>query len=172
MIKISANVSKKVPIEGMQFSSQQFGAAMEIEISDADQPDAIHARIADLYAILSSSIDAQIAGASHSSNVHRAPVVNIATARTRPVQSQPVSQQGNGYSNGNGRNRVSGVNGNGRGVKASEAQCRAIYAICKSQGIEMASVLADFNVADPKDLAIKDASRVIDLLKNGSTAAQ
>jgi hypothetical protein len=30
MIKISANISKKVPIPGTEFSSQQYGASMEI----------------------------------------------------------------------------------------------------------------------------------------------
>jgi len=30
MIKISANLSKKVPLPGVDYSSQQFGAAMEI----------------------------------------------------------------------------------------------------------------------------------------------
>ncbi|MEI6233313.1 MAG: hypothetical protein WCT04_09685 [Planctomycetota bacterium] len=172
MIKISANVSKKVPIPGMEFSSQQFGAAMEIEVSDADKPDAIHARIADLYALLSNSIDAQITGASQqASNGFSGPVVNVASARSLPMpaQTQPMPQTPrNGYSNG--RNRVASVNGssngNGRRVNATEAQCRAIFAICKSQGVNMADVLADFNVGDPKDLHVKDASRLIDDLKS------
>ena len=38
MVRISANISKKVPIPGTEFSSQQYGAAMEIEVSDADRP--------------------------------------------------------------------------------------------------------------------------------------
>ncbi len=67
MIKISANISKKVPLPSVEFSSQQFGASMEIEVSDADQPDAIHQRIRDLYALLSRSVDEQIAGASQPS---------------------------------------------------------------------------------------------------------
>ncbi len=34
----------------------------------------------------------------------------------------------------------------------------------------MTAVLADFNVADAKDLHVKDASRLIDQLKSGSVA--
>jgi hypothetical protein len=176
MIKISANVSKKVPIAGLEYSSQQFGAAMEIEVSDSDKPEAIHARIHELYALLSNSIDAQISGASQPpSNGYSAPAVTAATARTLPLpaQPQPIAQQArNGYSNG--RNRVASVssaNGNGRRVTATEAQCRAIFAICKSQGVNMADALADFNVADPKELHVKDASRLIDQLKNGNGTA-
>jgi len=52
MVKISANISKKVPIPGTEFSSQQYGAAMEIEVSDADKPENIQARIRGLYGLL------------------------------------------------------------------------------------------------------------------------
>ena len=67
MIKISANLSKKVPLPGVEYSSQQYGAAMEIEVSDADQSAVIQQRIRELYALLSTSIDEQITGASRSS---------------------------------------------------------------------------------------------------------
>ena len=147
MIKICANLSKKVPLPGVEYSSQQYGAAMEIEVSDADQPEIIQQRIRELYTLLSTTIDDQISGAAQQ------PVQALpAPARAQPIQSQPVQQQRNGYATG--RNRVAAVtngNGNGNGrrsANATEAQCRAIFAICKSQGINMADVLADFNVAD------------------------
>jgi hypothetical protein len=179
MIKLSANLSKKVPIPGLDFSSQQFGASMEIEVSDADKPDVIQARITELYGLLSSSIDAQIAGAAQQpTNVYQAPAANVVPLRSQtapaPVQQQPAAPQRNGYAVG--RNRVAAVtngNGNGNGrrsVNATEAQCRAIFAICKANGIDMAAALADFNVSDAKDLHVKDASRLIDQLKNGQAA--
>ncbi len=177
MIRLSANLSKKVPLPGIDYSSQQYGASVEIEVSDADKPDAIRARIRDLYTMLSSAIDEQISavpqpalpaaaqaqrGYNGNGNGHTLPP-------PQPVQ-EPMPPVRNGYALG--RNRVAATNGNGsaRRGSASEAQCRAIFAICKSQGIEMLSVLADFNVADPKDLNIKDASRLIDQLKNGTPA--
>ena len=88
-----------------------------------------------------------------------------------PQQQSPVQQQRSGYATG--RNRVAAVtngngNGNGRRVNATEAQCRAIFAICKAHGIDMTAVLADFNVADARDLHVKDASRLIDQLKQNS----
>lgn len=173
MIKISANLSKKVPLPGVEYSSQQFGAAMEIEVSDADRPEAIHGRIRDLYALLSQSVDEQISSASQQpTNGHQAPAANVVPIRTQPVQNgtAPVQQRA-AYTNGNGRNRIAAAttNGNGNGrrsINATEAQCRAIFAICKSQGLDIVSVLADFNVADARDLAIKDASRLIDELKS------
>ena len=45
MIKISANISKKVPIPGTEFNSQQYGAAMEIEVSDTDTARPANARL-------------------------------------------------------------------------------------------------------------------------------
>ena len=174
MIKLSANISKKVPIPGCEYSSQQFGASMEIEVSDADKPDVIQNRITELYGLLSSSIDAQIAGAPQQSvSGYQAPAVN--TVPIQPVQSAPSPmQQRPAYTNGSGRNRIAAAttngNGNGRRVTATEAQCRAIFAICKANGIDMAAALADFNVSDAKDLHVKDASRLIDHLKNGQAA--
>ena len=171
MIKLSANISKKLPIPGLEYSSQQFGASMEIEISDADKPEVIQGRIQELYGLLSNSIDAQITGTTQ----QPAPALP-APARTQPAQSQPPVQQPvqQRPTYAPGRNRVAAVtngNGNGRRINATEAQVKCIFAICKANGIDMASVLADFNVSDPKDLPIKDASRLIDQLKNGNAAA-
>ena len=185
MIKISANISKKVPLPNVEFSSQQFGASMEVEVSDADQPEAIHARISDLYALLSQSVDEQIAGAAQQpANDYQAPTANVVPIRSQPApspvqQQQPAAPQRNGYAVG--RNRVAAVstngngntNGNGRRVTCTEAQAKCIYAICKAQGLDMISVLADYNVADARELHVRDASRLIDQLKsqNGNTAA-
>jgi hypothetical protein len=181
VIKISANLSKKVPLPGVEYSSQQFGAAMEIEVSDADQPEAIHGRIRDLYALLSQSVDEQIAGASQMpvTNGYQVPAANVMPLRTQPVQSAPLPvQQRPAYTNGTGRNRIATAttngNGNGNGssrrITCTEAQAKCIYAICKAQGLDMISVLADYNVADAHDLHVKDASRLIDQLKSNQAA--
>ncbi|MEI6236606.1 MAG: hypothetical protein WCT04_26410 [Planctomycetota bacterium] len=171
---MSANLSKKVPLPGIEYSSQQYGASLEIEVSDADKPGAIQARIRELYNLLSISIDEQI-GVAHPSPPST-PSLPPPPA-PQPVR-QPVPAQRNGYATGRNRLPAAVTNGNGNGngrqsVNATEAQCRAIFAICKSQGISMADVLADFNVADAKDLHVKDASRLIDQLKsqNGNGTA-
>ena len=176
-IKLSGSISRKVPIPGVEFSSQSFGASMEVEINSADAGE-VQTQLAQLYDSLSRGIDAQISEAKHPPvNAPGDPLPRQPVQQSQPVhqeQSQPI-QQRNGYATG--RNRVAAVsngngNGNGRrGANATEAQCRAIFAICKSQGIDMTSVLADFNVADPKDLHVKDASRLIDQLKSGNGTA-
>ena len=168
MIKISANVSKKVPIAGTQFSSQQFGASLEIEVSDADRPDAMQQRIRELYSLLSITIDEQIAGAT---NVR--PAVNGTVQTHVPPQQQHnrlPSPASNGNGNGNqgrqnGRSQTNGNNGARKPTGATEAQCRAIFAICKSLNMDMAALLADYNVSEPSQLHVKTASQLIDELK-------
>jgi hypothetical protein len=170
-IKLSGSVSRKVPIPGLDFSSQSYSAGMEIEINSADANE-VRAQLAQLYASLNQGIDEQVNAASQAVAPQKNAIVNTATARSRPVsQSRPAAMPAsNGYSNGYGRNRLpaqqSNGNGNGRRITATEALAKCIYAICKAQGLDMISVLADYNVSDPRDLPIKDASRVIDELKS------
>lgn len=168
MIKLSAHVSRKVPLQGIEFSSQQFGASMEVEVSDADQPEAIQGRIRQLYELLNVSIDEQIAAASTQlGQLAQLPVAAPAVAAVNRVaqatvnRSTPsVRQNGNGNGHGNG-------NGNGRRPMktATVAQQRAVYAICKALGLDLPTVLADYSVADVRDLTVRDASTLIDWLK-------
>ena len=177
-IKLSGSVSRKVPIPGLEYSSQSFGASLEIEINSAD-PAEVQAQLAQLYNSLNQGIDEQVSAASQAvAPPQKNAFVNTATARSLPVPqartaAMPVS---NGYTNGNGRNRIAAAtsNGNGNGstrrITCTEAQAKCIYAICKAQGLDMISVLADYNVADPRDLNVKDASRLIDDLKSKQAA--
>ena len=164
MIRLSANISKKVPIQGVDFSSQQYGAAMEIEISDADKADAIKARIGQLYGLLSQAIDQQI-----TAGLKLAPAsvqVQLAPALQPPVTNR-VAAHTTQNNSGNGHN-----GGNGRKTTATTAQCRAIFAICKSLNLDMNAVLANYNVTDASQLPVKVASQLIDSLKSRQGAAQ
>lgn len=156
MIRLNANISKKVPIPGTQFSSQQFGAAVEIEVSDADKPEALKARLQSLYALLSETVDQQIAAAA-------APSHNGGNGHTAtPAAAQPVPN----------RLPAPAKGAAAKTTGATQAQQKAIWAISKSLGLELADVLADFNVVDPKDLSVKTASQVIDALKARQNAQQ
>ncbi|HEY3319925.1 MAG TPA: hypothetical protein VGP72_05550 [Planctomycetota bacterium] len=176
MIKISANISKKVPLPGIEFSSQQFGAAMEIEISDADAPEVIQARIQELYSMLSAAVDEQI-GVPQG----RAIAPTAAPQATAPRWQQPnrppltapaTNTPGNGYrhstTNGNGN----GAKGNGRKTTATQAQCRCIFALCKSLNLDLSAIAAEYHVADVSELGVRDASKLIDELKNRQAANQ
>ena len=51
---------------------------------------------------------------------------------------------------------------------ATTSQVRAIHAIANRNGVALAGVLSQFNVTRPDDLSIRDASSLIDQLKNPS----
>ena len=182
MIKISANISKKVPIPSAEYSSQQFGAALEIEISDSERSDAIQARIRELYHLLSSAVDEQIAAGTvvqpaAAAQSLPAPRSTVTRWNQNPQPEAPAKQLTNGSKNISNGNAAEYVNGNGikptsKRATASEAQCRAIFAICKNLHINIQDVLADYNVADASELPIKDASRLIDELKNRQAQPQ
>lgn len=174
-IKLSGSITRKVPIPGVDYSSQSFAAGMEIEINSAEAGE-VQAQLAQLYASLSHGIDAQIAAVGAQPElVQRAPAAAVTRSQSTPTSAQAAVSQGNGYASG--RNRIpaaaSNGNGNGRRITCTEAQAKCIYAICKAHGLDLASVLADFNVADARQLGVKDASRLIDQLKaqNGNGTA-
>jgi|SRR5579862_795140 len=160
-IKLSGSISRKIPIQGVEFSSQSFGASLEVEINN-DDPAGVQAKLLQLYASLNKGIDAQIAAASQPQR------------QSAPPLPAPVAQPRNGVSPTNRIAAVTNCNGNGnangRRVTATDAQQRAIFAICKSQNLDIAAVLAEYNVADPRELHVKDASKVIDQLKSRAAA--
>jgi hypothetical protein len=170
-IKLSASLSKKVPIEGLQYSSQSFGGSLEIEIG-TDTPDEIKQRLHHLYESLAVSIDAEIAAAHGHGNNGHAPAPARTQPVARPAAAQPAPAPRTAYPNTRSAPRP---NGNGKKTTATEAQCRAIFAITKSLNIDLATYLAEFRVTDAAQLPIKTASQIIDELKaqqNGAPAQQ
>ncbi len=147
-IRLSGSISRKIPIKGVDFSSQSFGASLEVEINSAE-PGEVQAQLARLYSSLNQGIDAQIATSTHPGVVQNQPAPT------------PVVQPRNGAA---AANRLINV-GNIKRVTATDAQQRAIFAICKAQNLDVAAVLADYNVADCRELHLKDASKLIDQLK-------
>jgi hypothetical protein len=78
----------------------------------------------------------------------------------------------------NGNKEPSNGNGNGAGNghasaparRATQSQVKAIYAIAKSQRLDLAHWLRErFHVDRPEDLSIKTASQAIDELKGTAT---
>lgn len=60
MIKLTASLSKKIPIAGMNYSSQSFLAGLEVELSDAAALPEVQQRIREVYQLLELSINEQI----------------------------------------------------------------------------------------------------------------
>lgn len=152
MIKISASLSQKRPLPGVDYSSCQIGAAMEIEISDADGPEAVRERIQQLHQLLNASINQQFAEAAQAGGNGN----NGQRAIVRRAQSSTAVRSGDDGNNGR----------RSHGTGATQAQQRAVFAISKSLGLEVADFLADYGVADVRDLTVKQCSQLIDDLKS------
>ena len=162
MIKLSANLSKKVPIPGVEFSSQQFGAAMEVEVSDSATAQEITGRLQSLYSLLETSVGRQITQAS--------------AGRNAPAQSQkrPFLDETNGMApkeGGNGDRSLRRGNGH-----ASAAQIKALFASSMDKGMDRTGLIellkAEYSVERPDDLSVKAASDLIDRLHKLEGARQ
>jgi hypothetical protein len=150
MIKLSANLSKKVPLPDVEFSSQQYGAAMEVEVSDAADPKEVTDRLQAIYRLLEKSIDEQIGTAARPAEGQEP------QARTSPGQGSAD----NGSSPNNGHS-----NGQNNGRHATSGQVRAIFAISRERNHNREELLARarqmFHVNRIDDLTVRQASDMI-----------
>lgn len=162
MIKVTAHLSKKVPLEGVEFSSQQFSAGLETEVACSADDQTLREALRRLYATLEQAVDEQI-GKAGGEKAMTKPAPAVAQ---RPSQSAPRNGfrgQGRRFTPTQGRN--GNGNGNGRSVGATPAQQKAIKAICHDLGIDLADALFGYGVSQPGDLTVKQASELIDALK-------
>jgi hypothetical protein len=153
MIKLSANLSKKVPLPQVEYSSQQYGASLEIEVSDSADAGEITGKLKSIYDLLERSIDEQIAA--------KAAKPAVEAESRRPLFSSGSKPAAN--------NAPAGGNGNGRNGHASPAQIKAIFAVCKDKNMSRDELIAllkgEFNLARPDDLTVKQASDLIGRLQ-------
>ena len=154
MLKISAHISKKVPLPNVGYSSQQFGASLEMEVSDSQKPEEIQDRLRRLYAVISRSIDEQIAQVGISPSVPAAAKSEAVAPTSRAATASASTPNGNGA----------------RHVTATAAQQRAIHALAKHTGKTVEEVLSPYGVDDPANLSVRKASELIDALKSGQSA--
>ena len=144
MIKLSANVSKKVPVPDVEFSSQSYSAGMEIEVAERSGKDELKQKIRSLYALLEEAINEQIKGAAQNGKPQRNPQKAAGEERSSPAAGN-----------------------NGR--RATEAQVKAIFAIGRDRGYskqEIQSMASKrFEAEKPSELSIAQASSLIDMLK-------
>jgi hypothetical protein len=150
MIKLNTSYSKKVPVEGQQFSSESFHCSMEVELSDGLTSDQIQAKIHSDAELLRQAVDAELGQAQQP-----------AQERQRGAFT-PRQQQG-------GRRQERAPEGSQR--KASNAQCKYIADLAGEQKISItdlnAEILERYGVPTLYDLNAAQASEMIDSLTGG-----
>jgi len=148
MLKLSTGFSRKVGEPN--FGSRGASVNLEIEIDSAliADPNRLHGKIRQLFALAKDSVDEELNG------------------RGRDGEHQSGHA---GSSNGNGEHHRQNDR-NGR--RATASQVRALFAIASRERIDLPQLIRErFQVDRAEDLSLRNASTLIDDLKNGKAAA-
>ena len=136
MIKLNTSFSKKIPVQGQEFSSQSFHASIELELSDSLTPEQIREKIHRTGEFLRNAVDKELEGAAPADSGKGA------TAFAGSGQ-QPQGER-----------------------KASNKQIKFITDLAAERKITLADLNADihkrFGVENVYDLSAKQASALLD----------
>lgn len=147
-MKLNVGLSRKIGEANYGSRGAVVNIEMEVDSALVSEPQKLQERIRQLFGLVRSSLTDELNGG------------HADTASKSGPDAQPHSGQ-----NGNGASRTTGQRSNGP-RPATQSQAKAIYAIARSQRIDVASYLLErFRVRRPEDLSIKEASQLIDELK-------
>jgi hypothetical protein len=138
MLKLSTSYSKKIPVEGQDFSSQSFHAAVELELSDSLQPPEIRARIHETFLMVKNAVEDELKGQAGQPAQPAAPTA-------QPPASHPASDKATNA-------QIKFITDLGRNLGYSLAEVNA-------------RVLELYHVPSIYDLSKKDASKLVDDMK-------
>ena len=107
MLKLTASYSKKVPVEGADYSSQSYHAAVEVEIPDGQTPEQLNSRIRQTFEMVRSSVESELHnGHNPSAPIETAPV---AASKEKATESAPAGGNGSApAANSNPAQKASG----------------------------------------------------------------
>ena len=169
MIRLTASLSKKVPLDGVDYASRGFTAGVEVEVTDLAD---VQGKLRDLYGLLETAIDAEIAGRPVHDQVPPARAIIPGNNKGWDTGANSRRNNGNGqrqrqqYRSDNGDHR--GGNNNGR-RRATDAQLKAIGAIAAASDMDeryLTDLIHErFNAANAGALTVREASALIDHLK-------
>lgn len=154
-ISISTNLSKKVPIPGANYSSQQASITITAECSDPSQ---VVAEAQRLYALAEQAVDAQLA--AKGPIVHPAPAVPV---RPGPVQAQQTQPSAPARTS---RPYTSAGSGTRRPpAPVTDSQLRFLDRLIRETGTDPNVILQQHQIGSLRDLSCKVAAELIDELK-------
>lgn len=150
-ITIQAQLAKKLPIPGSQFSSQQASITISAEVTDLNQ---VVAEAARLYSLAEQSVDAQLAATPPAQPAPVAPPTSASPNQPQSaVQRSSASQP---YRGGGQQRRAPSP--------ISAAQARYLGQLGQRAPAALAEALAQHGVAKIDELTARDASQIIDRL--------
>ena len=145
-ISIAAQVAKKMPVPGTNFASRQASITITAEVSDLTQ---VGTQAQRLYALAEQAVDAQlgITGSISTSTSTPSPTTGPSTYAPRPSQGHAFLS----------RSR--------RPAPVTDSQLRLIDKLIHDTGTDPQAVLRHHRILALVDLTCKDASALIDDLK-------
>ena len=178
-VKLNIGLSRKVG--EANYGSRGASINLEVELDNGmlNNPNQLRERVHDLYVLARQSVDEELqrpaeAGPSEFShgNGNGNGSGRAATAANCNGHANGHAANGNGNSNGyasNGNGHSNGQQGRVEVARATQSQIRAIFAISKRQGLDPKSLVSErYRVYRMEDLTIREASALIDELKNGA----
>ena len=138
MLKLNASYSKKIPVPGEEFSSQNFHASIECECADALTPEQLQEKIHATFDLVKTAVESEL---------HGKPAAKPEPA-TQPAQAEPAKQDTAKASNKQVKFILDLAKGKGLTLTALNAR-----------------VQDRFKVETVYDLGRKDASKLVDELK-------
>jgi hypothetical protein len=152
MLKLNIGLSRKVGEANYGSRGASVNLEIELESEMAGDADTLRDRVRQLFCMARASVDEELNGNGHSSNSNGG-------NGHHTQQSRPANGNGHGsHQTQNGRN----------GRVATASQVRALFAIASRERIDLPQLVRDrFQVDRAEDLSLRDASTLIDELKNG-----
>jgi hypothetical protein len=153
-LKIGIGLCKK--IGQPNYGSRGANVNLEVEVDGAllSDPTRLRERIRELYGVVRAAIAEELNASDG------------APGNKHSDGHGDHCADGNGAGNGNGAPMQ---NGGAQPRPATQSQVKAIYAICKSQSMNLNAVLRDrYRCGKPEQLSIREASQLIDELKTNS----
>jgi hypothetical protein len=149
-LKLNVGLSRKVGEANYGSRGASVNVEMELDSGLVNEPTRLQERIRQLFSVVRTSLSEELNG-----NNGQHPANNSAPA-AEPRQNE----------NDRAGNRDSGQRTN-RVRPATQSQIKAIFAIAREQQINVSQFLRErYHVGRPEDLSIKEASTIIDELKN------
>ena len=142
-LKLNIGLSRKVGEPNYGSRGASVNLELELESGLLSNPTRLQERIKHLFGMVKVSLAEELNSSSHP------PIIGAASSR----ESVPTNQAG--------ATRM-----------ATPAQIKALFALARQQGVELTAFLQErCQVYRPQDLTLRQASTLIDALKNGQTAA-
>lgn len=147
MLRLNASYSKKVPVDGQEYSSQSYHASVEVEIPDGLSPEQLRGRIHDTFELVRHSVDSELG-----STASEAPAVVQQPPPPAPPTPPPTESA------------------------ASPKQVQYLTQLALRQGLDLRGLRLicreDFGVDSAEALSRRQASDLIDRLNRRDGSAR